>query len=145
VPASLAGLFAGSYWATFTVGRILAGWAARKTRIETLLWAGVFGALAGALLVLWNPSQWVSLTGVALTGFSVAPIFPGMVSTTAQRVSPRYAANTIGMQISAAGLGGALLPGLAGVLAQNFGLEVIPLFLVALIVLLIVLFVLSKK
>jgi fucose permease len=78
---------------------------------------------------------------VALTGFAVAPIFPGLVSGTSARVGPRHAANTIGMQIGAAGLGGALIPALAGVLAQRISLEVIPVYLAALLAVLLGLFV----
>jgi fucose permease len=41
------------------------------------------------------------------------------------------------MQMAAAGLGGALLPGLAGVLARNISLETIPWFLVVLFIILL--------
>jgi len=44
------------------------------------------------------------------------------------------------MQISAAGLGGSLLPALAGTLARRISLEVIPVFLVSLIALLLALY-----
>jgi len=37
------------------------------------------------------------LTGVALIGLSIAPIFPAMMSGTRTRVGDHYAANTIGM------------------------------------------------
>jgi fucose permease len=49
------------------------------------------------------------------------------------------------MQISAAGLGGAALPALAGVLAQNFSLEVIPPFLAVVIALLLLLYLAVRK
>jgi hypothetical protein len=68
--------------------------------------------------------------GVGLIGFAIAPIFPGLVSGTRERVGVHYAANTIGMQVSAAALGAATLPGLAGILAQRiFSLEIIPVYL----------------
>jgi fucose permease len=44
-------------------------------------------------------------------------------------VGDHHAANTIGMQISAAGFGAAVIPGLAGVLAENISLEAIPVYL----------------
>jgi len=43
-----------------------------------------------------------------------------------------FAANTIGMQLAAGGLGAAIIPGLVGVLARRTSLEVIPLCLMAL-------------
>jgi fucose permease len=91
------------------------------------------------MLLWWNPGPIPSLMGVVMLGFCIAPIFPGLVSNTSQRVGRRDAANTIGMQIGAAGLGAALLPGLAGILAQRFTMESIPAFLVLLLILLIAL------
>ena len=140
-----AGWVAGSYWATFTVGRVLAGLYTRRVSNDTILRFSLLLALAGALLVWWNPGQTVSLAGVALVGFAVAPIFPALVSGTSERVSPKHAANTIGMQISAAGLGGAAVPGLAGVLARNTSLEAIPIYLSACLAIMFGLYVAASR
>lgn len=132
IATTAAGFWAGSYWATFTIGRILAGLFARRVGVERLVWAGLTGALLGAGLLWWNPADSASLGGVALIGFSIAPIFPALVSGTSRRVTPPYAANTIGMQMVASSLGAALVPGLLGVLADQFSLEIIPLCLLTL-------------
>lgn len=145
IAPQVAGLVAGSYWGMFTVGRILAGLYTHRVKTETIVRFSIIGALIGALLVWWNPSAMVSLIGVALTGFAVAPIFPGLMSDTASRVGSHHAANTIGMQISGAGLGAMALPGLAGVLADSISLEVIPVYLSTAITLLLVLYVASHK
>jgi fucose permease len=100
-------------------------------------------ALAGALLLWWNPSNTVSLIGVATVGFAIAPVFPALVSLTADRVGAKHAANTIGMQISAAGLGGSVLSSLAGVLARRISLEVIPIYLSGLAAVLLTIFLTS--
>ncbi len=139
IAPEIAGLWAGSYWATFTVGRILAGFLSRNISSRKLVGWGLMLSLIGALLIWWSPNQGIALFGVVLTGFAIAPIFPGMVSSTSYRVGPEHTSNTIGMQIAAAGLGGAVLPGLAGVLARNLSLEVIPVFLVVTITLLFIL------
>jgi fucose permease len=137
VPVAVAGLWAGSYWAMFTVGRILAGLLTRRFGMAHLLKAGFLVALVGSLLLWWNPFPQASILAVSMIGFAIAPIFPGLVSGTSARVGEHHAANTIGMQIAAAGFGGAVVPSLAGVLAQNFSLEAIPVFLVGVFVLLI--------
>jgi fucose permease len=124
-----AGLWAGSYWLMFTIGRVLAGLYAKRIKGKLLVQISLLGALLGAGLVWWNLSEAVSLIGVALIGFAIAPIFPAMVSGTSQRVGDRFAANTIGMQMGAASLGASLIPGLVGVLAKNISLEVIPVCL----------------
>jgi fucose permease len=140
IAPGVAGLWAGGYWGTFTLGRILAGLYARRANLEILLTVCLLTALMGTILLWWNPSPWMNLIAVALTGFAIAPIFPGLVSGTKQRVSARHAANTIGMQISAAGLGVAVIPSAAGILAQRTSLEIIPVILVFLLIVLSLLY-----
>jgi fucose permease len=140
IAPQIAGLWAGSYWGMFTVGRMLAGLYTKRIGVHTLVRGSLTGALIGALLVWWNPSNTVSLIGVGLIGFAIAPVFPGLVSGTRDRVGARFAANTIGMQIGAAGLGGAVIPALAGALAQRTSLEVIPIYLFVIIALDLVLY-----
>jgi fucose permease len=145
VSPQLAGLWAGGFWATFTAGRVLAGLYAHRVRLHTLMTGALLLALFGAILFWWNPLQLVSVAGVFLVGFAMAPIFPGLVSGTSQRVSPRHAANTIGIQISAAGLGGALLPSLAGFLAERISLEAIPVMLAVSLLGLLILYLFSTR
>lgn len=141
VPVEVAGLWAGSYWAMFTVGRVMAGFLTRRLGNANLLKAGFALALSGAVLLWWNPFPQASILAVSAIGFAIAPIFPGLVSGTVSRVGERHAANTIGMQIAAAGLGAAVIPSVAGVLAQNFSLEAIPVYLTGVFVLLIGLYI----
>ncbi len=138
-----AGLLTGSYWASFTIGRVVAGLFTRKVSTHALLLGSITGALAGAALLWWNPFPLASLLGVALVGFAIAPIFPALVSETSQRVGTRFAANTIGMQMSGAALGIAIIPSLVGVLARSISLEVIPACLFALFAALLGLYLLS--
>jgi fucose permease len=124
---TVAGLWAGSYWATFTLGRVAAGLYAKRVGVNTLVLGGVAGALLGVALLGWNPSGATNLLAVALIGFAIAPIFPALMSGTSRRVGANYAANTIGMQMAATGLGTAAIPSLVGVLARQFSLEIIPI------------------
>ncbi len=132
VQPGTAGLVAGSYWATFTIGRILAGVFTKRVGVNTLVKGGLVIALTGALLLWWNPSGGVNVIAIAVIGLAIAPIFPGLVSGTSQRVGARFAANTIGMQMAAAGLGAAAIPASVGVLARQSSLEIIPVCVTAL-------------
>jgi fucose permease len=143
IPAQTAGLLAGSYYATFTIGRVLAGLIANRIGGRKLVTGSLLLALLGALLLWWNPSNTISLLGVVLLGFAIAPIFPALVSLTRDRVGSKHAANTIGIQISAAGLGGSLMSALAGVLARRLSLEIIPVYMVILISTLLCIFLAS--
>ena len=125
----LAGLLAGSFWAMFTIGRIVAGLFAKRVGINFLVLGGVTGAIIGALLLLWNPFSAASILAILILGLSIAPIFPALMSGTSKRVGEHYAANTIGMQMAATGLGAVLIPSLTGIFARRYSLEVIPICL----------------
>lgn len=145
IDPAAAGLWAGSYWATFTIGRVVAGILIRRTGIHTLIFGGLAGALLGAVLLAWNPAEAVSLLAVALIGFAIAPIFPALTSGTSRRVGDQHAANTIGMQMAATGLGTAIIPSLMGVLARQISLEVVPLGMIAVFAALLALYLLTVR
>lgn len=130
VDPRLAGSWIGIYWGSFTGGRILLGFLAERIGTVRLLRLGTLLTAVGALLVWWHPFPGGHFAGLALMGVSLAPVFPSSTSRTPGFVGPRHSANTIGFQIAAAGLGATLLPGLAGALAERYGLEVLgPCFL----------------
>jgi fucose permease len=129
ISPQVAGIWAGGFWAVFTLGRVLGGLYAHRLRLNTLMLGAMVLAVVGAILFWWNPLPLVGVLGVFLVGLAMAPIFPGLVSSTSQRVGAHHAANTIGIQMSASNLGGALLPALAGFLARQFSLEAIPVML----------------
>ena len=145
IQPQVAGLWAGSYWATFTVGRVAAGLYAKRVGVDRLVQGGLTSALLGALLLWWNPIDAANLLAVALIGFAIAPIFPALMSGTSRRVGVHFAANTIGMQMAAAGLGTALIPSLVGVLAGRLSLEVIPICLAGLFIGLLGLYTLAVR
>jgi fucose permease len=145
ISPQLAGLWAGGFWATFTLGRALAGLYAHRVSLNNLMLGALGLALLGSVWFWWNPVNLVGVAGVFIVGFAMAPIFPGLVSSTSLRVGQRHAANTIGIQISAAGLGGAVLPALAGVLAARISLEAIPVLLFVSLVGMLLLYMLSTR
>ncbi len=132
IDAGSAGLWVGSYWAFFTIGRLAAGWYAERMGIHFMVTFSLMLALLGAAWLWWNPGNRANLWAVALIGLAIAPVFAALMSGTSGRVGVRFAANTIGMQLAAGGLGAAIIPGLVGFLARRTSLEVIPLCLMAL-------------
>jgi fucose permease len=118
ISVAIAGYLAGSYYITFTIGRMTAGLLASKFKLKTLLSACMIAAFTGAVMLMVNISNTVSIIGVAIIGFAIAPIFPGLQSDTSDRVSAEHGANTIGIQMSlGAGLGGSVISALVGVFA----------------------------
>jgi len=145
VQPQVAGLLVGSYWAAFTVGRIFAGIYAKRVGVNRMVLGGLAVALMGAVLLWWNPANVANVISPPLIGLAIAPIFPALISGTSQRVGAHNAANTIGMQMAASGLGTAVIPSLIGILARQVSLEVIPACLMVLYTTLLGLFSLAVK
>jgi fucose permease len=136
IPEAEAGLWTSSYWGSLTVGRILFGIVLTRIPVNKVLIGALIGIVAGAFLFASNLNIYTSVLGILLLGFSNAPVFPSLISITPDRLGKEHTATAIGVQISMAMLGGALVPGIAGLLSDQYGLEVIAkVFAVAAIVL----------
>ena len=129
VAPSVAGVWTSVYWGSLTVGRIFFGIVADRWRNVSVLRVCMLGIILGCAAIWWHVADMVSFLGLALAGFAVAPLYPLLTSDTPARVGADHAANAIGFQVAATSLGAGLLSGLAGVLAEALGLEVIGPFL----------------
>jgi len=133
-----AGVWTSVYWGSLTAGRFLIGSLANRVDTVRLVRWCMGGALCGVLLLLTRGTS-LTLAGLALTGFSLAPIFPSLMSLTPSRFDRRHVPRIIGYQVGAATVGIATLPALAGVFGRRAGLETICLFLLALTAAMVVL------
>lgn len=136
----VAGIITGSFWGFFTFGRILAGFYTKHIGQNLLVILSLCLALAGAAMLWQSRFNILCLAGFVFTGFAFAPVFPAMMSGTAGRMGKKHAGNMVGMQMSSAALGSAVLPAAAGVLAGRFSPGLVPVFLFFLLVVMIVLF-----
>lgn len=121
-----AGTLVSLYWGSIGVGRLLLGIVVEHVGIDRLLRISTITAVAGALVFATAGGALLSSMGLCLLGLSLAPIFPGLMSRTPRRLGQDCAAHAIGFQVSAATIGGAALPGIAGIAAQRFGLSAVP-------------------
>ncbi len=129
------------YWASLFVGRVVQGVVAERLGSTMVLVGSLLGMAAGAALVAVPAPGWLAVIGLALIGFSAAPVFPLLTLTTADRVGAAHADRAIGMQIAGAGLGGALIPAGIGVLLTRSGVEALGPALVVLALALLLLYV----
>ncbi|MCB8944838.1 MAG: MFS transporter [Ardenticatenaceae bacterium] len=131
VDLAVAGYWVSIYWGSLTIGRLLFGFVVNSMGAITTLRACMIGIIIGTIGFMM-PVTGLSFAGLALIGFAQAPIFPLLVSETPKRLGPSLATRAIGYQVAAAGFGIAILPGLAGVIADNWGLQQIgPFMLIA--------------
>ncbi|GAB4575962.1 MAG: MFS transporter [Anaerolineae bacterium] len=125
IDLAVAGTWISIYWGALTVGRIVSGIVVDRLGAVRLLRWSLLGVAIGAVLVAVREMPLVSFLGLTLVGFAEASIFPTMIAIVPERFGAAHAPNVIGFQIAAAGLGYALVPGLAGVLAARVGLEIV--------------------
>ena len=120
VAPETAGVWAGAYWGSIGVGRVVLGLAVDRVGADRLLRMATLTALLGSMLFAVGPA-WPGAAGLMLAGLGLAPIYPTLMSRTPARLGP-YTAHAIGFQASAAMVGGAVLPSIGGVLAARVGL-----------------------
>ena len=125
VPTMTAGMWVSIYWGSLTAGRLLAGVVMPSVSVTRLLRLCLLGIALGATLLWLNLASALSFLGLALMGLACAPIFPSLIATTPERLGTVHTATGVGLQIAAAVLGQSLLPGLVGMLARHYGLEIV--------------------
>jgi fucose permease len=130
VDATRAGTWVSLYWASLMAGRISLGFIVERVGPVLLVRVATALAVVGAAVFAapWLPDA-ASFAGLALLGFALAPIYPGLMTETPRRMGPAHAPHAVGFQVSAATAGVAALPSLAGVVGQRVGLAAIPVFL----------------
>lgn len=131
VPAAAAGLAVSGYWAGLTACRLATAVVARRIGPMLLLHLSVAVTLVAMALFWWSPIPAVGLFGLVLAGVGLAPIFPALVTLTPGRVGAGMAARVVGLQIGAAGSGGALGPAAIGLVLQRAGAALLPPLLLA--------------
>jgi len=140
IPLETAGFWVSLYWGSFTVGRIFFGFIIEMIPTRVLMRLCLLGAVIGAALIWWNPSEGIGFFGLALLGFAQAPMFPVFISQTPGWVGARHTPNAIGFQVAAAGIGIAVIPALIGVGASSSSLEIVPPVLLITAIVVIVLY-----
>lgn len=119
-----AGVWTASYWASLTLGRVALGWVAEWWGPDRLLRRASVGVVGGVLLLALAPGLSGRL-GLLLLGLSLAPVYPTLMARTPRRVGESLAGHAVGLLVSSATLGSALLPALVGFLVGRLGLEAI--------------------
>lgn len=130
VGATEAGAWTSAYWGGLLAGRIVLGMAVERVGQVRMLRLATLGAVLSAVLFAL-PGLPIAGVALPLLSFSLASIYPGLMTETPRRVGAGLAPHAVGFQVSAATAGVAAVPSLAGVLSQRFGLAAVGWVLVA--------------
>ncbi|KAF2183790.1 MFS general substrate transporter [Zopfia rhizophila CBS 207.26] len=128
------GLIPTGFWAGITVGRIVLGFVnellGERVAITIYLVISI-----GLELVFWLvPKFLVSAIAVSLLGCFTGPLFPGAMVVAAKLLPKHLHTAGIGFGSAFAGGGGAILPFVAGAIAQPHGVQSLQPFVLALLV-----------
>ncbi|GAP69702.1 fucose permease [Bacteroidales bacterium 6E] len=110
------------YWLALMIARIILGKILVNANHTRVLNMGLIIALAGTILMVLGPTKYVALSGLALTGFGFAAVFPmvlGFVGDAYARLSGTAFSLVLAMGL----LGGMFLPWITGIMAEQFGLR----------------------
>lgn len=130
-------------WASFfyigiTVGRFFCGFLTYKINDRNMIRLGQFVAAAGILLIILPAGKSLLLIGLILIGCGCAPVYPSIIHETPDNFGAELSQAIIGVQMAAAYTGTCLIPPLFGLMAQYVSVALYPLFMAAILILMIV-------
>ncbi|HBF35980.1 MAG TPA: MFS transporter [Firmicutes bacterium] len=138
LPAATAAEWVSLYYAGITVGRLIAGFVTMKLSNVTLIRMGQIIALAGAVLLLLPLPTFCALGGFILAGLGCAPIYPCMLHETPWRFGSANSQTVMGYQMAVAYTGSTFLPPLLGWIASRATMLILPFFLAAYIIVMLI-------
>jgi fucose permease len=134
--ASRAAAFASLFFIGMTIGRFFAGFISDRVGDRNMIRLGTVIVVLGVLLIsLRGMPEIVALTGLVVIGLGCAPIYPSIIHSTPANFGAENSQAIIGVQMASAYLGTTFMPPLLGLASSFFGLQVMPVFLGALIAL----------
>ncbi|WP_338252305.1 MFS transporter [Dictyobacter halimunensis] len=112
------------YWLGLTLGRFTLSQLARYLRMSDvrLLYICTIIVALCAILIWWLPFDSVAAIGFCIIGYCLGPIYPTTVALTPSLVPGRVVTSAIGFLVSLSIFGTSVFPGIAGILAQYFGI-----------------------
>lgn len=120
-----AALCVAAFFGAITGGRFAVGFVAERWGNRRLVNAGALVAGVGLVGFICASSAGAAGAALAVTGFGLAPIYPGLMHEVARRFAPDAVQTIVGRQSGGGAIGAGVMPALGGVLAQAH-LETIP-------------------
>lgn len=130
--------FASLFYIGITVGRAISGFLTIKLNDKQMIRLGQGVIVAGILSLLLPFGKESSLLGLVLIGLGCAPIYPCIIHSTPEHFGADKSQAMIGVQMAAAYVGTCLMPPLFGLIAHHISISILPLYLVAILILMIV-------
>lgn len=138
VPSETAAGFASLFFIGITVGRMLGGFLTLKLSDRQMIRLGQGIIAAGLAAFLLPLGEYAALGGLLLIGLGCAPIYPSVIHSTPEHFGADRSQAIIGVQMASAYAGNCLMPPLFGLIANHIQVSLLPFYLFAILILMVV-------
>lgn len=135
--AETAAGFAGLFYIGITAGRAFGGFLTMKFNDTQMIRLGQSFILSGIVLLLLPFGSVSALPGLILVGLGCAPIYPSIIHSTPEHFGADKSQAMIGVQMAAAYVGTCFMPPVFGFLANHISVSLFPVFLLAILFLMV--------
>ena len=138
VAPETAAFFASMFFIGITVGRAMNGFLTIKFSDTQLIRIGMSIVLVGIAVMLLPMGEIMSIVGLILIGLGCAPVYPCVIHSTPHHFGEDKSQAIIGVQMASAYVGTCLMPPLFGVIANHISVSLMPVYLLAILILMAV-------
>ena len=146
VSSETAAIFASLFYIGITVGRAISGFITMKLNDTQMVRLGQSIIVLGIMAMVLPGSNVLALAGLILIGLGCAPIYPCVIHSTPAHFGADKSQAIIGVQMAFAYIGILAMPPLFGVLASRISVALLPCYLFAILVVMVIMHgLLTKK
>lgn len=145
IPAETAAAFASLFFIGITVGRAISGFITMKLNDTQMVRLGQSIIVLGVMAMVLPGSNVLALAGLILIGLGCAPIYPCVIHSTPAHFGADKSQAIIGVQMAFAYIGILAMPPLFGVLASRISVALLPCYLFAILVVMVIMHELLTK
>lgn len=136
-PASAAAL-SSIFFIGIIIGRLASGFLSTYLSSTNLIrYGGIIGCVGFLILISPVPYS-IMASALFIIGFGGAPVYPSIVHATPERFGEKASPSVIGLEMASAYVGATLTPLLVGLIANQFGMSLIPVLLLFLFVIMFI-------
>ena len=138
IDAKRAASWASLFYIGITIGRFFCGFITMKLNDQKMIRLGQAVIAVGTILMLLPLGDSLLFIGLILIGLGCAPIYPSIIHETPANFGADLSQGIIGIQMAFAYIGTCLMPPVFGVLGQHISFGLYPVFLMAILILMVV-------
>lgn len=139
-----AAAFGSLFFIGITAGRFFSGFITDKLGDNRMIRMGTALAILGAILII-IPIKAVTVVGFIVIGLGCAPVYPCIIHSTPNNFGAENSQGIIGIQMASAYIGSTFMPPLFGLIANHISLNLMPLYITAFFILLLVMLSKTEK